>query len=295
MVDDNLPNISYSYEPFSQEPEYIEVNRLLVQSLGLHCDMRVLDIACGTGSLSELILDEFALKSDTANLEPRGIILGLDISQESLRLAHEHITARNPQPDSIFMEASADCLPIRTGSIDTALMGNAIHIFSDKDLLLREVHRVLLRGGLFAFNSSFYAGTFVPGTERLYIEWVKEALAYIRRKDQELRCSGLEGIARRRGLVEPAFSRRWLSASEYGQLLDRNGFDVQRVEERSVMLSQHSFEMVGAYAGLAAVLLSGYPLRIAAEALVRSAGPALGAAGMEHVPRYWLEVVAVKR
>jgi len=68
-----------SYEPFSQQPEYIEANREFLQSLPLDSVRQVLDLACGTGTLSELLLE----------LQPLVGIVGLDISKESLEIARE--------------------------------------------------------------------------------------------------------------------------------------------------------------------------------------------------------------
>jgi ubiquinone/menaquinone biosynthesis C-methylase UbiE len=287
--------INASYEPFSAEPEYIEVNRKLVQCLGLWPGMRILDLACGTGVLSLLVIDEFEAQNPDNNQRAGLAITGVDISRESLELARRALTRRNPQGTWDLLEASADQLPMQNGGADTAIMGNAIHIFADKDALLREIHRVLQPKAVFAFNSSFYAGTFVPGTEQFYTEWLKEALTFIRQKNQELQQSGRRRIARRRGQASPAFSQRWLSAEEYCGMLNRHGFGVRQLEERTVLLSQHSFETVGAYTGLAQVLLSGYPARLASEALMKSVGAALATVGMEQVPRHWLEIVAVKQ
>jgi hypothetical protein len=47
-----------SYEPFSREPEYIEVNRLFIENLHLPIDARVLDVACGPETLTGIIRSE---------------------------------------------------------------------------------------------------------------------------------------------------------------------------------------------------------------------------------------------
>src|ERR1700730_8673353 len=99
--------------------------------------------------------------------------------------------------------------------MDAAVMGNAIHIFDNKEELLNEVRRVLRPAGVFAFNSSFYAGTFAPGTEQFYLEWMKQAVTYVRDRDVEQRRMGMAGVTRKKGLASPAFSRPWLAIREY--------------------------------------------------------------------------------
>jgi len=292
--------IDTSYEPFSQEPEYLALNRWFIQSVVPHLDrcQRVLDLACGAGTLTELFID---ILQDAnfggvtgGGLFPR-MVLGIDISRESLKLAQAHLATLGSQVIVGLVEASADNPPVGTAAVDLILLGNAIHCFADKDALLRETIRVLRPGGIFAFNSSFYAGTIVPGTEEFYHGWLKASLEYIRQKDIESRQRGLGGITRVRGHGRPAFSTRWLSPSEYSDLLDRNGFEVKTVGERVYAMSQRNLESVGAYAGLAEVLLSGYPTAVACEALERSVGPAFGAVGVGVIHRSSLEIVAVKR
>ncbi len=279
----NEPMVDTTYEPFSREPEYVEANRGFVMSLGLERRERVLDLACGTGTVADLIYES----------NPTARIAGLDISRESLLLAREHFHARAAGPD--LVEGSADRLPFRDGSFDAVVMGNSIHNLPDAGALLKEIRRVLRRGGLFAFNTSFYAGTFPPGTERFYREWLARALAAIADKQRALRSRGQPEVRRRRGSAAPAFSRRWNTPGDWSGLLEANGFEMRKVNERPVIMTQRSFETVGAYTGLAEVLLSGYPPRLASEALMAGVRPALDALGLTTVDRLWLEVAACRR
>ena len=134
-----------------------------------------------------------------------------------------------------------------------------------------------------------------PGTEKFNHEWMKQAARYLKRKDEEYRRQGLGGIRRKRGSKQRAFSKRWLSAEDWVEFLGRQGFRVKNVFERTVLMNQRCFETVGAYAGLASVLFSGYPVKLASEALQVTAGSALAAVGMEVVPRLWLEITAIKK
>lgn len=302
--------IDTSYEPFSREPEYIEVNRQFINTLPLDGAVYILDLACGTGTLTKLLLEKLSLNGRTvaSNTKRQRLakVISLDISWSSLALAKKHFAELgwpkqlHIQSQSIdglsvnFIQASADYLAVLNRSIDVAVMGNAIQLLDDKAKAVREVNRVLHPGGIFAFNTSFYAGSYVPGTERFYRRWMEEAISYINEKDAALRQQGLKGIVRKKGLARPAFSQPWLSRSEYEQLLCRNGFEVESVWERTVLLTQRSFETIGSYSGLASVLLSGYPIELACEALKESAGPALAFVNMEVVPRNWIEFISRK-
>ena len=293
--------VDLSYEPFSREPEYIEVNRHFIESLNLTPYQCILDLACGTGTVTVLICDYTQPMLDArreAGIKTNGTIIGVDLSQESLAhaqaylLTHGFLHRRHVR----LARASADSLPLPDCSFDVVIVGNAIQLFEDKERVVSEVNRVLRPGGLFAFNTSFYVGTYVPGTEGVYVSWVEEAVRYLMRKDEDSKRLGLPRVRRKKGVdSQPAFSRPWLSLNEYEQLIERHGFEVQNRFERIVKLNRSNLETIGSFAGLASVLLKGYPIRLACEGLERSAGPALAAAGLDAVPRRWLELVARKK
>jgi ubiquinone/menaquinone biosynthesis C-methylase UbiE len=295
----NGPLLNDSYEPFSREPEYIEVNRLFIENLNLSPGTQVLDLACGTGTLSALLLEQLDRKravSGKCGSEPLADIIGADLSLQSLKLAKEYlgefvISSRHRVH---WMQASAEQIPLPSACVKVVMIGNAIQLFENKPRVVREVARVLVDGGTLAFNTSFYAGCYVPGTERVYLRWVQEAISYINKKNAELRRQGEIGAGRKKGTTRPAFSNPWLSPRDYKDLLARNGFEVTGVKQRTVLLTQRSLETIGAYAGLAGILLSGYPLGLACEALAAAAEPTLQAFSLDSVPRYWIEFVAVK-
>ena len=156
--------------------------------------------------------------------------------------------------------------------------------------MLRGIRRVLAPGGVFAFNSSFYAGSQAPGTDRFYQLWWKAAYRYLRDRNAELVAQGLAGIKRTRGTT--ARGRPWISRDEWIELLQRCGFAIDRVHERTIMYNRETFETVGAYSGMAKAMASGYPVDLACEALVHAVEPAMREAGVDEMPRLWLEVTA---
>jgi ubiquinone/menaquinone biosynthesis C-methylase UbiE len=282
-----------TYEPYSDDPHYIAANRDFVDGLALHGEWRVLDLACGIGTLSRLAL----------GFHPRLTVVGLDLSHEGLRVAQKRFQAdarergirQRGEERVALLTATADVIPLVDESIDAVMMGHSIHMLPDERRLLGEIHRVTRPGALFAFNTSFFAGTFAPGTETIYHEWTMEALSFIRRRDEALRKRGEPGVRRKKGSVPAAFSRPWLSREEWEERLSEARFETTNVRIRTVPLTQSSFEAIGAYAGFAQVLLSGYPLELACEALQAAAQPTFVAAGVSEVPRYWLEIVAIRR
>lgn len=293
MIEEKL---DFSYEPFSREPEYIEVNQQFVENIDLPPGLRLLDLACGTGTLTALLLKQIASRASEAEPGTIAQVSGVDPSLQSLNLAERYVAAlpvaRRAQIS--WIQGSSEHIPLPDNSVDAVTIGNAIQLFENKQQSMAEIRRVLRAEGILAFNTSFYAGCYPAGSEPIYFRWVQEALAYIKLRDSELRRGGAAGILRRKGSTRPAFSIPWLSRMEYEELLARNGFRIRNVVERTVRLTRRSLEQIGSYAGLASVLLSGYPPRVACEALAAAAGPALAAFGVDSIPRYWMEFVTLK-
>ena len=287
--------VNTTYEPYSHDPDYIAGNREYVGMLDFANVGRMLDLACGIGTLTDLVWEA----------KPSVDIVGVDISEAGIAVAKkkfadrgrlresgEEAPARDGKGRIEFRVGSADETGLPDASFDAVLMGHSIHLLPDHDKLLREIHRVLKPGGWFSFASSFYAGTFPEGTEQIYHDWVKNSLAYVMSKDRELRAAGHPGIPRKRTRGGGAFANVWPSLEEWRDCLTRNGFSLERENVRVVPLTQYSFEAIGAFAGFATVILSGYPAEIGSEALQATAGPTLEAAGVTEVPRNWLEIVA---
>lgn len=272
--------VDLSYEPFSRSAEYVAANQALVDRVDVDEVGVLVDLACGTGTLTDLLLSHLTAthraRTDTTR------VVGVDLSRESLDLARSFLGERWPGVRLDLVEASAETVDEPSASVDVVTMGNAIHLFDDKAALAQEVARVLRPGGVFAFNTSFYAGTFPEGTERLYIDWVKEALAVARR---------LAGPPRRAG--RRAFSVPWLTPGDYARVAAEAGLHVAHRVETVVHLTAQNLEDVGAYSGLATVLLPGYEPPVASESLVRAARPVFERAGLDAVARKWLHVVAV--
>jgi ubiquinone/menaquinone biosynthesis C-methylase UbiE len=308
--------IDSSYEPFSREPEYIQANRDFIDKLPMNSGINVLDVACGTATMSDLIIERLAgdagLQGAAAAdfLSQSGFgIYGVDLSDESLALGRSHLAAnwglQHIDPETLsrdgkkifakLVQGTAESIDIQSDSSDLAIMGNAIQLVDHRDKMYAEIHRALRAGGTFAFNTSFYAGTYCKGTEEVYLRWVQEASRWIASMNQELAAQGQPTIKRVRGTSHRAFSRPWLSIEDYTSELEQHGFEVTDVHERTVMLDQRCFETIGAYTGLSTVLLSGYPGETASRALIEASQTTLDALGLTEIPRFWLEVSATKK
>ena len=288
-----------TYEPFSNEPIYVEANRGFVERQDLSSVRRFLDLACGTGTVSALLL---AASPDAhlngIDLDPRQIALASerfrDLGREvrtGLMLTSDRHAGR---PVVTFAAGSADDLPFPDDTFDCVTIANAIHLMPDRERFLRAVARVLRPGGRFGFNSAFYAGSMPKGTDRIYMDWLRLASADLERLSHERVAAGGAPIVRTRGTTRGAFKARWLSPAEWSGLLGDAGLRTIDQGERVVPLDARCLALVGGYGGMAEVLLTGYPPEEAAEALQRTAAEAMALSQATTVPRNYLELWAVK-
>lgn len=285
-----------TYEAVTRGHEYVECNQEFVKRAELGHVRRVLDLACGTGTVSRLLL----------HAAPEAHLNALDVDPVQIDLATKEFTLRgwevrrgeqlteSKQVVTLHV-GPVDELAFADDTFDCVTIANAIHMMPDKPKFLREAARVLRPGGLFGFNSVFYAGSTPPGTETHFIVWIKEAIAHIERRNEQLRADGKEPIKRMHGKARRAFQNRWFSPPEWTRMLDEAGLTVQDMNERRVMLSVRALEDFGSYSGIAEVALSGYPVAVSTLAMRATAGDGLRAMGLTELPRNWLEVWAVKR
>jgi len=103
-----------------------------IGTLDLPPRAKVLDLGCGSGVLSQLLAD-------------RATVVGLDVSQEMLRLAQQRMAGRVH-----LVRGSAFQLPFRGGSFDAAVSGFVLRNLRDLNGAFRELARVLRPGGQIA-------------------------------------------------------------------------------------------------------------------------------------------------
>ncbi|HEX5938778.1 MAG TPA: methyltransferase domain-containing protein [Dehalococcoidia bacterium] len=265
---------TFSFEPFARHQFYKDVNRKLVDRIGLKPGDHVVDLACGTGAVTRLIIERVGTKAGAH-------VIGIDLSEQSLREAQaatptlEGVVVDYRQGDVVGFESVLD------RPVDAITIFNAIHMIKDKADVVAAAFRQLKPGGLFAFSSAFYSGAEPPEAEPFYRKWMMKALRALRR----------EGVSPSRDKVE---ARHRLTIEEYDRLLEDNGFQVENQEVVSVEMPPESFEDISRFGPFVEGTFPGVDVAKASEALIVTVRSTFEELGWKVSPRNWLLVVARK-
>jgi len=107
----------------------------LIRLAALRPGERVLDVACGTGVVARLASQQVGAA---------GTVAGLDLNTGMLAVAR---SATPPGMSIEWHEAGAEAMPLPDASFDVVLCQMGLQFMSDKHAALREMRRVLARGG----------------------------------------------------------------------------------------------------------------------------------------------------
>jgi ubiquinone/menaquinone biosynthesis C-methylase UbiE len=127
----------------SMERGHRPVGEQAIEKMSVRNDAQVLDIGCGSGWASRLL----ALKANT------GRVVGIDISDEMIRVARDSSTGYS---NVYFQVATAEDLPFENNEFTHSFSMESLYYYTNIDLALKEIHRVLQPGGLFVTVVDLY-------------------------------------------------------------------------------------------------------------------------------------------
>lgn len=120
----------------------VQFRQLALQGLTIHPETQVLDLCCGSGQATQLLVQH------SQN------VTGLDASPLSLKRALQNV------PQAHYVEAFAEEMPFSDNHFDLVHTSVALHEMEpgQRQQILKEVHRVLKPGGTFTLID-FHAPT----------------------------------------------------------------------------------------------------------------------------------------
>lgn len=148
----------------SFHPGGLASSQKLIERLDIGPDMRVLDVACGTGQTAMALAERGA------------VVHGLDLSEANLEQAAARANARGLHID--WLSADASRLPLEDSSFDAIVCECAFSTFSDKPQAVSELVRVCRPGGRVGISDMIVTAPLPPDLLRVAGSWacVAEAL-----------------------------------------------------------------------------------------------------------------------
>ncbi|MFQ5795676.1 MAG: methyltransferase domain-containing protein [Candidatus Bipolaricaulia bacterium] len=266
----------FSFRKFARHSFYKGVNAQLIDLSGIKPGQHVIDLACGTGAVTKLILEKLRGAKDS-------LVIGVDYSASALKQAREELKNAKQTMVQLIRSRAEQLSQVVRESVDTVIFCNAIHMVRNKDRLMDEVSKTLRQAGVFAFNTSFFEGAHLPETERFYRRWMLRALRNLKRR---------YGLAPNK--AERVAARRQLTPEEYVELLHRHGFSVKEQQIYTAAMTLESWLDISQYEEFIAGVMPGVPLDKASECLKQGVIEVFEELELEATPRNWLDVVAVK-
>ena len=142
----------------SFHPGGVELTKRLIDSLNIKEGDSVLDVACGMGTTSLLIDEQF----DTQ-------VTGVDFSEHNVQRAQEIASSKDASVE--FKIGDAAELPIEDASIDSLICECAVSTFADQPAALNDFYRVLKSGGSLAISDMVLNGELSPKMQTLLAPW----------------------------------------------------------------------------------------------------------------------------
>ena len=264
----------YSFNAFARQPFYQEENSRLVDLIGLQTGNRVIDLACGPGEITRKVLDK--VRGNGA------WILGVDLSPETLEEARRQFTEVTDAEVSFENARAEDLSEIISEPVDAVVFCNAIHLVDNKPDVLAGIRGALKAGGMFAFNSTFYSGSIVEGTEPFYRRWMMRSLRLLKSEH------GLSPVKNK------VMARQQLTPDEYKTLLTDAGFSIRDERVIPIEVPIEGWLSICSFSDFVEGTLPGVQIETASEVLRATIRETFRDMELSFVPRNWLEFVAVR-
>jgi 2-methoxy-6-polyprenyl-1,4-benzoquinol methylase len=140
--------------------------------------LSILDVAGGTGDIATRLLDHCAAVHGDATARVTVADINPDMLAAGRARARDTAYARGDPPRLTFVEANAEQLAdIPSGSVDLYTVAFGVRNFADIPRALREAHRVLRPGGVFACLEFSKVGS--PALDWAYKRWSFAAIPAI--------------------------------------------------------------------------------------------------------------------
>lgn len=260
----------YPFHHLSERPFYSACPRWLIDHGDLPRGARIADLGCGSGILTQFLLNEYA---DDHELR----IFAIDPSEWELAIARERIT----DPRVTFVQGTAEEATAHVSECDAVFLCNVLHQIplAEREPLLAMATNLLRPGGILGCNTLFYRGG-LGATARIFnIQWMQFARAELER---------LGGYWKDMS-KDPPPALQHLSPGEHEKLLRDIGLADVVVEEIEFDWEREDWEALCRYSVFIRGALSpDVGLEIGQRALIEGMRATYDSLGIQSLRRGWL-------
>lgn len=251
-------------------PVYRSLNEELCSLAPVPARAVVLDLGCGSGGISSIVLEH----------QPDARVCAVDPSEEMLASIPDHLRAR------------IECLCTRAEDLDRHIppgfatrvfSANCIHLFEDRARAFAAIYNVLDPGGWVALSTTFFEGGRDPASAPLERELIFTAASILLRRSPGTRLS-----RRRDGVAN------LLSSQAIKQELATAGFASIRCETTEALLDADALVDLLGSTHFAGAIFPDVSPQLAAEVLREAAVETLNRNGIKQVKRNWLFIAGCK-
>jgi ubiquinone/menaquinone biosynthesis C-methylase UbiE len=260
----------FEFDYMTQRPMYATCPGWLVDHCRIDENSSVVDLGCGSGILTQLLLQRFEHST-------RFRVTAIDPSKWELDIARSRVLDERVT----FINGRAqEALQIVKESADAVLLCNVLHQIPlvERRPVLEGAFALLRQGGMLGANTLFYNGGITADTRPFYLRLMAEARDSLRRQRVQWNLPTATTVALQR-----------LTPSEHGDLLTEVGFRDVEVEEVPFDWTVEDWEALSKYSVfIQGALAPDIDLEAGSQALIQGARAAYDALGIKTVRRGWL-------
>ena len=273
-----MSNNEFGFSKFSDNDFYSNVNKELIDSLDIKSDLKIVDLGCGSGGISKIITD----KLNDVNCVNSSIV-AVDSSEISLREAKANLRSVSDTMITFVQSRYEEFSSKIKDKVDLVVLCNAIHYLDDKELVIKDVMKILKPGGRFVFNSSFFDGAHPEHTHGFYRKWMFKAMRILTKeyKTRPVKADKIE-------------SRVQLNPNQYKDVLENCGMEIINTQIREVDVPIDGWLDISGFKDFIEGVMPGVNLDIASKSLQQAVKDTFEEMKLTFVQRNWMEIVAVK-
>lgn len=265
-------SVGFEFDFMARRPMYARCPRWLIDNCRVDKNAVVVDLGCGSGLLTELLLRQFR---DAPNFR----VIAIDPSEFELSIARKRISDARV---TFILGRAQDALQIIDSPPDAVLLCNVLHQIplEERQSVLKGALALMRTRGWVGANTLFYDGGLNTEARAFQVRWLAEAREYLAKKNVRFE-PNLTSVALQR-----------LTPQGHYDLFASAGFEDIRVEELQFDWQVEDWEALSRYSVfIHGALSSEIDLGLGSRALIAGARAAYRALGINTVRRGWLHVV----